>query len=122
MCGICGMAGRVNETVLDRMITALGHRGPDGHGKWLDPARRVAIGHTRLSIIELSERGSQPMQTPDGQVWITYNGEIYNHLEVRKELAGRYTFQGTSDTETILAAYLQWGRACVHKLLSLIHI
>ena len=110
------MAGAVNEAVLDRMIAALGHRGPDGHGKWLDPERRVAIGHTRLSIIELSERGSQPMQTPDGQVWITYNGEIYNHLEVRKELAGRYTFQGTSDTETILAAYLQWGRACVHKL------
>src|SRR4051812_4457703 len=75
MCGICGIAGAVDEAVLDRMIAALGHRGPDGHGKWLDPARRVAIGHTRLSIIELSERGSQPMQTSDGQVWITYNGE-----------------------------------------------
>ena len=116
MCGICGMVGSLDEPALNRMISALGHRGPDDAGKMVDRTRAVGIGHTRLSILDLSACGHQPMKAADGRVWIAYNGEIYNHHDIRDELAGTYSFLGTSDTETILAAYLKWGRHCIQKL------
>lgn len=116
MCGICGIAGRLVPGAIDSMVDALAHRGPDDRGTHADPAGPISLGHTRLSIVDLSAAGHQPMQSPDGEVWIAFNGEIYNHLDIRRELGDRYAFRGHSDTETILAAYLAWGKSCVEKL------
>jgi asparagine synthase (glutamine-hydrolysing) len=115
MCGICGIAGRLGAGVIERMVNSLQHRGPDDRGVHIDRAAEVAIGHTRLSIVELTNAGHQPMQAANGQVWNTFNGEIYNHLEIRAELAGHHRFRGGSDTETILCAYLTWGKECLHR-------
>jgi len=101
---------------MDRMVGSLRHRGPDDLGTYVDHEAQVAIGHTRLSIVELSEAGHQPMCSPDGKVWITFNGEIYNHLDIRQDLPPDYAFRGTSDTETLLCAYLAWGKGCLHRL------
>src|SRR5271165_3922122 len=89
------------------MVAVLGHRGPDGHGYYLDD--RVALGHARLSIIDLSG-GAQPLASEDGSIWITFNGEIFNYLELRDELkrAG-HSFRTQSDTEVVVHAYEQWG-------------
>src|SRR5262245_32273640 len=107
MCGIAGIVGETHgasslKPALARMQELLRHRGPDGSGEWVSEDGRVGFVHLRLSIIDLST-GAQPMRAPSGNV-ITYNGEIYNFIELRKELAG-YPFQTTSDTEVILAAY-----------------
>ncbi len=92
------------------MLEALIHRGPDDHGDWHDPARRLWLGQRRLAIIDLSKQGHQPMVSPGGRYVITYNGEVYNHLELRAELAANGTaFRGHSDTETVLAAIETWG-------------
>lgn len=115
MCGIVGMAGRADAAVLTAMRDALRHRGPDDEGVFLAPGPEIGLGHTRLAILDLSPAGHQPMATPDGRVVIVYNGEIYNHLDIRQELAGKYAFSGHSDTETILYAYLEWGRDCVTR-------
>jgi asparagine synthase (glutamine-hydrolysing) len=118
MCGIAGFVAREPlaqaEALLGRMKHALRHRGPDGDGQWQSPDRRVGLAHLRLSIIDLSSHAAQPMRSPAGHV-ITYNGEIYNYLELRKEL-GAERFRTTSDTEVILAAYEKWGERCVEKL------
>src|SRR5215470_13149912 len=89
MCGIAGIYNfrscrPVDRDVLGRMTRSLAHRGPDDEGLFLDGA--LGVGHRRLSILDLSERGHQPMTTPDGRYTISYNGEIYNYLELRKEL------------------------------------
>jgi len=94
------------------MIQAIHHRGPDHTGIWLDPARRIALGHKRLSIIDLSPAGNQPMVSPSGRYVIVYNGEIYNHLEIRDEIeqdGNAPAWRGHSDTETLLAAIELWG-------------
>src|SRR6185295_1545474 len=91
----------------------LRHRGPDGEGRWLHANEHVGFAHRRLSIIDLST-GDQPMRHGPGN-WITYNGEIYNYIELRDEL-GREQFQTTSDTEVILQAYQKWGIECVNHL------
>jgi len=117
MCGIAGaIASRPQDdigAVLSRMQQAIRHRGPDGRGEWISADRRVGLAHARLSIIDLST-GDQPMSSPAGHV-ITYNGEIYNFVELRKEL-GEAPFRTTSDTEVILRAYEKWGERCVEKL------
>lgn len=115
MCGIVGMAGKADMAVLTAMRDALRHRGPDDEGLFFAAEAGIGLGHTRLAILDLSAAGHQPMATADGRVAIVYNGEIYNHLEVREQLAGKYTFTGHSDTETILYAYLEWGRDCITR-------
>ncbi|HZM01064.1 MAG TPA: asparagine synthase (glutamine-hydrolyzing), partial [Planctomycetota bacterium] len=115
MCGIAGIAGRDPELVT-RMTEALVHRGPDDSGLWHD--EQVTLGHRRLTILDLSERGHQPMSWRRGadELVITYNGEIYNFAEIRAELeALGARFRSHSDTEVILAAYAQWGAGCVTR-------
>jgi len=117
MCGLYGLVseGDMEAAASERDLAALqgilGHRGPDGRGLWR--SGRVALGHNRLSIIDL-DSGAQPMRSPAGHV-ITYNGEIYNYVELRHEL-GAERFKTTSDTEVILLAYEKWGERCVEKL------
>lgn len=119
MCGILGMFDRsgspVPEGVLRAMADKLAHRGPDGAGIHMDGA--LGLGHRRLAILDLSEAGHQPMATSDRRFVISYNGEIYNFRELRKELeaAGR-TFQSRCDTEVLLQAYAHWGRECLGRL------
>lgn len=93
------------------------HRGPDGSGLWIDPAGEVGLGHRRLAIIDLDQRASQPMMIADGRFVVSFNGEIYNHGEVRRELeaAGVHDWRTTSDTEVLLLAFRHWGIACLEK-------
>jgi asparagine synthase (glutamine-hydrolysing) len=120
MCGIVGYAGRgggLPPQLLAAMRDALTHRGPDACGLWLSPDAAVALGHRRLSIIDLSATGAQPMAGADGNSVIVFNGEIYNHEELRAELLARGArFVGRSDTEVLLAAYDAWGEDCVTRL------
>src|SRR5271165_3801332 len=88
MCGIAGFLGAGERSVLQQMTTALAHRGPDGEGYWIDKDTPVFLGHRRLSIVDIAA-GSQPMTTVDDQLVITFNGEIYNHAELRAELENR---------------------------------
>lgn len=115
MCGIVGILQRNTSTsphLGPEHLDRLRHRGPDGRGLFVDGP--VALGHTRLSIIDLSDLGAQPMTSEDGRFTITFNGEIYNYLELREELAAKgMTFRSRSDTEVILAAYRIWGENCV---------
>lgn len=105
------------------MISALAHRGPDGDGVWSDTTRRVCFGHRRLSILDLSSAGAQPMQTDCGRYTITFNGEIYNHLEIRRLLEaenGAPEWRGYSDTETLLYAVRHWGiQAAVERFVGM---
>lgn len=118
MCGIAGMvsvSGSVDAGAVRRMTDALVHRGPDDHGYWSD--EHCALGHRRLSIIDLSPAGRQPMANSDGSFQITFNGEIYNYQQLRRELeSAGYTFRTQTDTETILHAYDKWGDDCVSHL------
>lgn len=118
MCGIAGFISRtdrrVEPTTLAKMVDAVAHRGPDGEGSLIDG--RVGLGHRRLAIIDLSEAGNQPMRCGVSGRYIIYNGEIYNYVELRRELeAGGYPFRSQSDTEVILAAYDRWGATCVTR-------
>jgi len=112
MCGIAGVfnldGAPVSKDDLTAMTRAIAHRGPDGEGLYTD--RHVGLGHRRLAIIDLSEGGAQPMHTGDGRYTITYNGELYNYVELRKELqqTGR-TFVSHSDTEVLLKSIAAWG-------------
>jgi asparagine synthase (glutamine-hydrolysing) len=118
MCGVAGLfdfeqARPVDRALLDRMTDIVLHRGPDERGVYLDPG--LGLGHRRLSIIDLSS-GQQPMVSIDGQVIVSYNGEIYNFMDVRRELEDYgYRFRTHSDTEVILAAWAEWGEACVKQ-------
>lgn len=117
MCGICGIisldGNSVSDESLARLTDRLAHRGPDDRG--VMSYGDVGFGHARLSIIDLSEAGHQPMRNEDGSVWITYNGELYNYLSIRGQLEQRYRFQSQSDTEVILHAYEEWGEDCVKR-------
>jgi asparagine synthase (glutamine-hydrolysing) len=103
------------EREVRRMVAAQRHRGPDGEGVFAGEG--VALGHCRLSIIDLSQAGHQPMSDRSGRFWITFNGEIYNYVELRNELSRvGCKFRGHSDTEVLLNSYLQWGAQCVSRL------
>lgn len=115
MCGIVGIVGSSSDAPerVRAMTSRIAHRGPDGHATWVSADGRIGLGHARLAIIDLTT-GDQPMTGAGGAV-ISYNGEIYNYLELRDEL-GRDTFRTDSDTEVILRAYEKWGERCVEHL------
>jgi asparagine synthase (glutamine-hydrolysing) len=122
VCGICGILtgspALADEARVRRMTEVIHHRGPDDVGVKIDhrPSVSAALGHRRLSIIDLSSAGHQPMTNEDGSLWLVYNGEIYNHLDVRQDLeAAGHVYRSHSDSETILHAYEQWGEACVER-------
>ena len=121
MCGIAGIihldARPVERSTLQAMTDAIAHRGPDGQGQWTSAAQpNVGFGHRRLAIIDLSDANSQPMSTMDGDLTLTYNGELYNYRELRDELlAAGHRFRTAGDTEVILSAWLEWGPACVPR-------
>lgn len=114
MCGILGISGSVDRNRFSKALSELSHRGPDGQGVWQD-SDRMALGHTRLSILDTSSNGAQPMHYRD-QYHIVFNGEIYNFIELKRDLkrAG-YIFVNESDTEVILAAFDAWGEECVNR-------
>jgi asparagine synthase (glutamine-hydrolysing) len=100
------------------MCDSISHRGPDGEGFWVGDGGRVGLGHRRLSIIDLSTAANQPMSTPDGSIWVVFNGEIYNHAEIRRELEAmgdRIWQTDHSDTEVLLHAYQRWGIEALHR-------
>lgn len=112
MCGISGIfgPGAVDVGALRRMASSLAHRGPDGEGYWQDKEGGIGFTHRRLSIVDLSSSGEQPMQDASGRWVITFNGEIYNHREIRKELGSAVaSWRGSSDTEVLLEAVARWG-------------
>src|SRR5436309_3583932 len=118
MCGIAGFFALqprplAPRGVLERMVEAVRHRGPDDAGVYLD--RRAGLGHRRLSIIDLAG-GRQPLATADEKLWVTFNGEIFNYVELTKELTARgRQFRTRSDTETILHAYAEYGERAVES-------
>lgn len=118
MCGIAGICGKLQDKRIEAMIASQHHRGPDATGFFCDPTGRAAFGHNRLSIIDLSPSGRQPMLSHDGRFQIIFNGEIYNYRELRTEL-DRYPFRTATDTEVILAAFARWGRQCLERLLGM---
>lgn len=117
MCGIAGIVGRrrgvarLQDEALRRMTVRLAHRGPDGDGHWTSTCGRVGFGHRRLAIVDLAPDAAQPMRNEDGRVWVTFNGEIYNHAALRRELAacGHHFATDHSDTEVLLHGYEEWG-------------
>lgn len=120
MCGICGIINHnsepVNENSLLTMMATMKHRGPDDQGTFLDG--KIGLGFVRLSIIDLSPAGHQPMFSADGRYVVVFNGEIYNYIELREELKAKgYTFHTQTDTEVLLAAYTEWGEACMHRFI-----
>ena len=121
MCGINGFYSKSLSTfnnVIVKMNSAISHRGPDTNGMWHDKNAGIILGHQRLSIIDLSNAGNQPMKSNSDRFILTYNGEIYNHLEIRKELensAANINWRGNSDTETLIEAINFWGVEIVLK-------
>jgi asparagine synthase (glutamine-hydrolysing) len=122
MCGIAGVIGQEFnrdrlETLIYRMQAAIRHRGPDGQGTYISADQDVALAHTRLSILDLSPAGHQPMSIANDRYWITFNGEIYNFQALRSQLnAQGESFQSNTDTEVILKLYQRFGPDCVHHL------
>jgi asparagine synthase (glutamine-hydrolysing) len=115
MCGIAGIIGDFDTHQLDAMLLRQHHRGPDATGKYNDDGF-AALGHNRLAIIDLSPQANQPFLDPSGRYVLVFNGEIYNYIELKAELKGRYTFKTDSDTEVLLAAFLIYGHQCLQKL------
>ena len=123
MCGIAGVLGPPGgeslEAIASAMADTMFRRGPDSGGVWSDVSSGVALSHRRLAILDLSPAGHQPMHSCDQRYVVSFNGEIYNHLELRRELeAGRgaRAWRGTSDTETLLEAVSAWGlRAALQR-------
>lgn len=117
MCGICGYINfngeKASNHILQNMMDAIAHRGPDGQGQYID--KGIAFGHRRLAIIDLSQLAKQPMQDYSGRYVLTYNGEIYNFKDIRNILEKKgYRFISSSDTEVVLYSYIEWGRDCIH--------
>ena len=118
MCGIAGIVhfdgAPASSTSLKKMTDVIAHRGPDGEGQFVDGS--VGLGHRRLSIIDLSPSGRQPMATADGRFVITYNGEVYNFRELRTELASRgHKFVSQTDSEVVLKSFAEWGIECLDR-------
>ena len=121
MCGIAGWLGSSfdssqsdQERVLSELTKTLSHRGPDDSGAWLDLDRQIALGHQRLSVIDLSPAGHQPMISASGRYVLAFNGEIYNHTKLREDLLANHSeraphWRGHSDTESLAAGFDVWG-------------
>ena len=116
MCGITGFLTQTDvgqlSAIANRMADAITHRGPDDAGVWVDADAGIALAHRRLAIVDLSPAGHQPMLSANGRYVIAFNGEIYNHLDLRRELetsGAAPSWRGHSDTETLLAALAAWG-------------
>ena len=125
---MCGIAGFLHPCfpqeqwpdTLRNMAESLAHRGPDDEGVWFDPAAGVGLAHRRLSVIDISAAGHQPMSSDDGRVSLVYNGEIYNFRDIRETLeALGHRFKSSSDTEVVLKAYIQWGADCLQKFVGM---
>lgn len=116
MCGILGFLNQyTEENNIDNFLRFISHRGSNDQGFWSDC--HIQLGHTRLSILDLSPLGHQPMSYQNKRYWIVFNGEIYNYLEIRQELIDLgYIFNSKTDTEVLLAAYIQWDKNCLEKL------
>lgn len=119
MCGICGVflyrsGDCVDREILKGMTNILSHRGPDDNGYYMD--KNIGLGHRRLSIIDLSKKGKQPMCNEDKTVWIVFNGEIYNFKDIKCDLEKKHRFVSDTDTEVIVHAYEEWGEACLSKI------
>ena len=124
MCGLVGTLSfdpsrfAASESYIVKMRDTMIHRGPDGAGVWVSSDRRIGLGHRRLSIIDLSQAANQPMCNEDGTLWVVFNGEIYNHADIRRELEriGGHTWKTDhSDTEVIVHAFEQWGIDCIQR-------
>ncbi|OGV35024.1 MAG: asparagine synthase (glutamine-hydrolyzing) [Lentisphaerae bacterium GWF2_45_14] len=115
MCGICGIitdrASTVEESRILEMMRLMKHRGPDDQGVFTE--KNVGLGHVRLSILDLSTAGRQPMVSDDGRWVLVFNGEIYNYIEIREKLRGRFNFKTGTDSEVLLNAYIMWGESCL---------
>jgi asparagine synthase (glutamine-hydrolysing) len=124
MCGFAGVLesseGRVDPDLLRRMRETMVHRGPDGAGSWCDARRRVGLTHRRLAIVDLSDAGLQPMGSEDGRFQLVFNGEIYNHVDLRRELEARgHVFRSRTDTEALLHGYREWGAEVLDRLVGM---
>ena len=117
MCGLAGFAGAGGRGDLEAMARLVAHRGPDGEGFFLDRETRVFLGHRRLAIVDIAG-GAQPMASPDGQIVVVYNGEIYNHRELRSALIAKgHVFRTDhSDTEVLIHGWREWGTGLPEKL------
>lgn len=118
MCGVAGIFNLTGEPVspviLRKMTDAIAHRGPDSEGFYIDSF--IGLGHRRLSILDLSRSGHQPMNSDDGKFILSYNGEIYNYQNLRVQLEGHgHRFHSQTDSEVVLHAYIEWGPACVTR-------
>src|SRR5437016_9714541 len=119
MCGIAGVVGCSTTAVsLEAILECQRYRGPDDRGIYRHPSGLAALGHNRLSILDLTPAGHQPMVSDDGRLCITFNGEIYNYLELRAELSA-YPFRTRTDTEVVLAAYAAWGASCLDRFVGM---
>lgn len=119
MCGIVGqikLNNKIDKALFIQMRDTLTHRGPNDAGVYYNEEKQIALGHRRLSFLDLSSKGKQPLGSKNKHVWITFNGEIYNYLELKEELATHYSFTTKTDTEVVLAAYEKWGIKCLEKL------
>jgi asparagine synthase (glutamine-hydrolysing) len=120
MCGFVGSLsppGRIPKESIFRATCSLAHRGPDGDGFWIDSKEQVGLGHRRLAIIDLSDAGRQPMAYSNGRYHLTFNGEIYNYVELRADLEARgHRFVSTSDTEVLLALFSEKKEKCLDEL------
>lgn len=123
MCGIAGILSTdcdISQQSLEAMIDLVGYRGPDGQSTVVLDSGRVGLGHCRLSIIDPTPSGQQPMQSAGSKYWIVFNGEIYNYLELRSELeAAGVAFSTQTDTEVLLNAYIHWGQSCLERLIGM---
>ncbi len=115
MCGIFGAVGvKLDENKALYCLNQITHRGPDGYGLWQNDG--VTLGHRRLAILDLSDNGKQPMSYANDRYWLVFNGEIYNFIEIRNELIAKgYSFTSESDSEVVLAAFIEWKEACQDK-------
>lgn len=125
MCGITGIVdftsqSSISESLLRRMTDVIAHRGPDDEGQWVSQNKQCGLGFRRLSIVDLSAAGHQPMMTPDGRFTIVFNGEIYNHERLRPDLEKKgYTYRSRTDTETILYGYQEYGAQFLHSMIGM---
>lgn len=126
MCGIAGIVehsvnqSKISQSILKSMSDVIIHRGPDSEGQWISDNKKCGLTFRRLSIIDLSEAGNQPMISTDGKYTIVFNGEIYNHLELREQLIKKgYKYHSRTDTETILNGFIEWGPEILDKMIGM---